>query len=317
LVGIWEKWLPYPIKIAESMGGLIGDDFCVISGFANAWTQVTKANYCYNTTDPLAKWRKMDDVPVTGFTHASFATVGKIMYICGSYVGGTPGPDSKICLKYNHAIAPGSGLQWSFLPELPEGRGGGGMNHIKETNSLVYSIGATRRGKTIDYTTTWELFLDNLAGGWIKRADCPYKANHVSHVTAYLQGKPHYYWAGGQIAQEEDSGNQDDLVEWDQATKTWIRRADMPLPRGHASSSTIPYGCGFLMIGGAINTGTKTTNIAWYNIETDKWHSIGDLKNKINTPVCDVVKNLNGTDWIYCQTGSVSGDYTWKSKITL
>jgi N-acetylneuraminic acid mutarotase len=315
LVGIWEDWEVYPISVAESMGGVIGDDFCVFSGFSGTWTQVTKSVYCYDTKNPIAKWQKRDDVPVPGFTHAAFAIDGMIVYICGAYVGGTPGPDSKICLKYNHAAA--SGLQFTFLPEMPDGRGGGGLNHIKETNSLVYSIGATRRGNTVDQVTTWEMDLDDLNAGWTQRADCLYKGNHVSHVTAYYKGKPHYFWAGGQLEQQESSGNVDDLVEWDQATKTWIRRADMTLARGHASSSTIEYGCGFLMMGGAINTGTKTTDISFFNIETGQWTKVGDLKNKINTPVCDIVRNLNGSDWIYCQTGSVSGKYNYKSRITL
>jgi N-acetylneuraminic acid mutarotase len=316
LVGSWEEWEEYPLEVAESMGGMVGDDFLVVSGFEGEWTDVTRSVYSYNTKDPNAKWQKMDDVPVTGFTHAAFAIVGKIIYICGMYVGGTPGPDSKICLKYNHAASAGS--KWSFLPELPDGRGGGGMNHIKESNSLVFSIGSTRRsGETIDYKTTWELDLDDLTTGWVKRADCLYTGNHVSHVTAYHKGKPHYYWAGGQIEQEEESGNHNDLVEWDQATKTWIRRANMKKSRGHASSSTIAYGCGFLIIGGAVNTGSKTTDISWYNIETDTWSKVGDLKSSINTPVCDIVRNLNGSDWIYCQTGHVSGTYNWKSKITL
>jgi N-acetylneuraminic acid mutarotase len=271
--------------------------------------------YAYNTKDPSAKWREMDEVPVPGFSHASYAVDKTIMYVCGAYVGPTPGPDSRICLKYNHN-AP-KGQQWSRLPDMPESRGGGGLNHIKETNSLLYSGGATRRGMTIDYNTTFELDLDNLSAGWVYRQPLPYKGNHLSHVTAYYQNKPRYYWAGGQIAQEEAYGNQKDLFEWDQASKTWIRRADMPLPRGHASSSTIAYGCGFIMIGGAVNGNDKTTNISYYAINTNTWIKIGDLPLKMNTPVCDIVRNVAGSDWVYCQTGPVSVSFSWKRRISL
>jgi N-acetylneuraminic acid mutarotase len=316
LVGKWEKWEPYPLTLAESMGAMVGDDFLIVSGFWKDWSIVTKEVYAYNTKDPNAKWRKMDDVPVPGFTHAAYAVDNLVMYICGAYVGATPGPDSKICLKYDHTAA--KGRQWSFLPELPEGRGGGGLNHIKETNSIVYSVGATRRDhKTTDYSTTFELDLDNLSAGWTRRADCPYKGNHVSHVTAYYQGTPHYFWAGGQLEQNESKGNQDDLVEWDQSSKTWIKRADMLFARGHASSSTVAYGCGFIMIGGAINTGTKTSDISYYGVDSNKWTKIGDLPFKMNTPVCDIVRNVAGSDWIYCQTGQIGGVYSWKRRISL
>jgi N-acetylneuraminic acid mutarotase len=315
-VGDWERWAKYPISVAESMGALVGDDFIIVSGFAGAFTNVTTQVYAYNTRILNSVWRQLDDVPVPGFTHAAYAVAGLKMYICGAYVGPTPGPDSKICLKFT-PTAP-SGQQWSFLPEMTASRGGGGLNHIKETNSIIYSAGATRRnGKTIDYNTTYELYLDNPAGGWIRRADIPYKGNHASHVTAYYQGKPRYYWAGGQLQQNESLGNQNDLVEWDQDTKTWIRRAYMPLPRGHASSSTVAYGCGFLMIGGAINTGTKTPDISYYGVDSDTWTKIGDLTQKMNTPVCDIIRNLNNSDWVYCQSGPVNSTFNWRRRISV
>ena len=306
----------YPLKIAEASGGLIGDDFVVVSGFTGNWDAVTQKVYAYNTRDPLATWREMDDVPVQGFSHAAFAVDGLTMYICGAYVGPNPGPDSKVCLKFTPA-AP-KGQQWVRLPDMPGGRGGGGMNHIKETNSLVFATGATRSGwHTVDYNTTFELQLDNLAAGWSLRQDIPYKGNHVSHVAAYYQGQPRYYWLGGQLTGNEGNGNQKDLVEWDQATKTWIRRADMNLARGHASTSTVAYGCGFIMAGGAINGDTQTADISYYGIDTNSWTSIGQLPNSITTPACDIVRNVTGSDWIYCQTGFVWGFFNKKIRISL
>ena len=32
----------YPLHVAESQGGMIGNDFIVVSGFWNKWDQVTK-----------------------------------------------------------------------------------------------------------------------------------------------------------------------------------------------------------------------------------------------------------------------------------
>jgi hypothetical protein len=295
---------------------LVGDVFYTVSGFNDVWTNVTRQVYGYDVRAINATWRRMDDVPVPGFTHSALAIDGLIMYLCGAYVGGTPGPDSDICLKFT-PNAP-SGKQWSFLPNMTEGRGGGGVNHIKETNSLIYSTGATRRNKvTVDHNTTYELFLNNLTAGWIRRADNIYKGNHASHVTVIYKGRPRYYWGGGQMGREEWVGNVNDLVEWDQPSKSWIRRANMTLARGHASSSTVPYGCGFLMMGGSINTGTKTPDVAFYSTDTDRWTSIGNLSEKMNTPVCDIVRNLNNSDWVYCQTGPVASTFHIRRRITL
>jgi N-acetylneuraminic acid mutarotase len=315
LVGDWEKWDKYPINVAESMGAMVGDDFVIVSGFTRSWNSVTTKVYAYNVRDANAKWREMDDVPVPGFHHAAYAVDGLVMYICGAYVGGIENiSDSPICLKYSHT-AP-IGQQWTRLLDMPSNRGGGGMNLIFETNSLVYATGASRKGNHVtDFDTTFELSLNNLSAGWSIRSAIPYKANHVSHVTAYYQGKPHYFVGGGQLEENESDGNQADLMEWDPATAKWIRRSNMHLARGHASSSTAAYGCGFIVIGGATNGG-KTDDISYYAIDSDSWESIGKLPNDINTPVCDIVLNLAGSDWVYCQSGYYWGSFAWRRQIT-
>jgi hypothetical protein len=312
------EWEPYPIPIGESQGGMVGNSFYVVSGFSGSFSTLTKRVYGFDTTNPNAEWVRMDDVPVPAFSHSSYAVDGQYMYICGAYVGPTPGPDSDICLKFTPNN--GSGSQWSFLPKMPISRGGGGLLHIQATNSLLYATGSTRRGSTVDYQDVYELFLDNLSAGWIERQDIPYKANHVSHVTAIYQGKQRHYIAGGQIQQKESDGNQRDNYEWDGTNKVWIKRADMKLARGHASSSTVGYGCGYLMIGGAINTGSKTSDISYYAIDTNTWMKIGDLPKAINTPICDIVHlgtNGNIDDWLYCQTGAVSGEFSYKRRLSL
>jgi N-acetylneuraminic acid mutarotase len=319
LVGDWERWEEYPISVAESMGSIIGNDFVIVSGFSGNFNSVTKKVFAIDVKNVSAKWREMDEVPVQGFHHAAFAVDGLVMYICGAYSGGLSIlKDSPVCLKYNHTAPPG--LQWSRLPDLPEGRGGGGMNLIVETNSLVYATGATRP-PTVDHNTTWELFLNNITAGWFRRADIPYQGNHISHVTVNYQGRSRYYYLGGQKDSKEAQGNLNDLFEWDQGNKSWIRRMNLPFPRGHTSASTVAYGCGFLSMGGAINSATSSTvqtaNITYYGVDTDSWSLIGNLPKEINTPVCVIVRNVSASDWIYCQTGNVGGSFPWKRRISL
>jgi Kelch motif len=298
------------------MGAMIGDDFVIVSGFAKSWLNTTKKVYSFNTKNSTAMWMEQDEVPVPiGFSHSAFAVNGNTLYICGGYVGPTPGPDTNACLKYSHKKP--RATQWEHLPSLPEGRGGGGLWYMNYTNSLQYTTGATRpNGTATDHNTTWELSLNNMTKGWMRRADLPYRGNHVSHVTVHYNGTYRHFVAGGQERQNENYANRPDHYEYDNMKKTWIQRASMPYGRGHASASTFAYGCGYIMAGGAINNKSHTADISYYGIDTNTWTSIGNLTMALNTPVCDIVRFANGTDYIYCQTGPISAEFSWRRQIS-
>jgi N-acetylneuraminic acid mutarotase len=318
LIGNWEWWTSYPVSIAESLGAMIGKDFVVVSGYAKRWNETTKKVYAFDTTMPKAKWREMDEVPTAeGFSHAAFAVDGDIMYVCGGYVGATPGPHTDTCLRYNHSSPPTT--QWTYMPPLPEGRGGGGMILVNNTKTLMYATGATRvDGAAYDHRDVWGLNLNNLTSGWKKFPDIPYEGNHVSHVTASFKGQQRHFIMGGQLKQNEKFTNQAHNFEWNSTSMSWTRRASLPVGRGHASSSTFPYGCGLIIAGGAINNNTKTKDVSFYSIETDSWTKIGDLVIEMNTPVCDIVRfSSNSTDYIYCQTGGISTKFSWRIQISL
>jgi Kelch motif len=259
----------------------------------------------------------MDDVPTpTGFTHSAYVIVGNTLYTCGGYIGGNPGHESDVCLKYDHTAM--KGQQWSSLPSLPSGRAGGAMLYIKTTNTLLVATGATRSDPldiwhSTDYNTVWELSLTDTSTGWVQKADIPHKGNHVAYTTVNHLGTDRHYVFGGQLHEDEAYGNQKELYEYDGVQ--WIRRADMPYGRGHTSSSTFPVGsCGFITAGGAINGKMKTSDIHYYSIVTDTWTKIGNLPAKINTPICDLV-DLEDGKYIYCQTGFIRPRFSFRRKI--
>jgi hypothetical protein len=191
------------------------------------------------------------------------------------------------------------------------------MVYMRITNSLLFATGATRpNGIATDHDDVWELQLDNIDAGWQTLPNIPYKGNHISHVTASYQGRDRHYMLGGQVGQNEISGNLDDVVEWDNIERKWIRRQSLPFKRGHASTSTFAYSCGFLVAGGAMNGGDQhTADISYYNIANDTWTSIGNLPRALNTPACDIVKLPDG-DWIYCQSGPIVGRFSWRIRIS-
>jgi hypothetical protein len=113
-------------------------------------------------------------------------------------------------------------------------------------------------------------------------------------------GNARHFFLGGQKAEGEANDNFSKNYEWDAVNEGWIARADIPMPRGHFSSSTRSIGCGFLIAGGTANGMSKISDISYYDKDSDKWTKIGNLWTSINTPVCDIATYGDGEKWLYC-----------------
>jgi hypothetical protein len=246
-------------------------------------------------------------------------------YMCGGYYGGggdyngKEPPNVPYCFIYDHA-AP-AGQQWAEsanFPDLPRttenvphrfsGTGGAGMICDTATNTAVYAGGAVRDDPagygTRDVTDAWKIDLGNVAAGWKRVSDIPLKRNHISAVTAKDHaGIEHHFFLGGQKGGQEGSGNSKEVYEYIVATDTWLRHPDMLLTRGHASSSTVAFGCGFVIAGGTTNEMGRTTEIHYYDIPTQTWMNIGDIPSTENTPVCGIYTpppNTGGAQYFHC-----------------
>lgn len=279
---------------------MIGNDIIISSGFINRLTDATNQTYARDVTGSKGSgWRRMDDLPVAkGITHSAATTVGNKMYLCGGFYGGNPGVHVPDCYVYDHTKQPGK-KQWSKIRALPKGgTGGGGMIYDTATNALYYAAGGTRDKENPtrdinDVNAFYKYNFDNPSAGWVNLGACPYNANHISAVTAFDQsGNERHYFLGGQIGKDECRSNLNHVYEWNAVTAKWTQRANIPFPRGHAPSSVVPIGCGFVMAGGSINSRTgcyaQTSDISFYNIETNSWKSIGNLSNTVNAPVCAI-----------------------------
>ena len=304
-VSDWESLPEYPLSVGEAQGGIIGTDLVVTGGFLSGWS-VTTATYALDVTTTYSSWRKMDDFPMyQGITHAAFAIHQAKMYFCGGYLGQHPGQAVNDCFLYDHAAAQGE--QWTRLPSLPEPRAGGGMVYDEEYGVLIFAGGAVRPvdgvADAVDYSDTWMLAPEGLDYGWVPQSDIPHFGNHLSFVTTTNDGASRrHYFMGGQEGEDEKLGNLDTVVEYVPLSDQWYARASMTQARGHASSSTVPYGCGFLIAGGAIDgtasSKAQTDDISFYNPNTDSWSSIGALPSPRKTPVCGIYDN-----YLYCSSG--------------
>ena len=333
-VGGWEQnEIMYPIFIAEAQGAMIDTDFVLVSGFHDpngGYDDATLLSYARDISSVDTPWRELDPLPTSyGITHGATVRVGTKLYICGGYQGGNPGPHSADCLVLDHLAE--SGNQWSRLPDLPEGRSGGGMVYDSDSNSLIFSGGAVRpvagNRHSVDYKNTWMLSLDNVEAGWAEKADLPFVANHMGATTTKdALGHERHFFVGGQVGDDEDFGNISDNYEYFVQSDTWIKREFMPFTRGHANSSTRAFGCGFFVAGGSTNGASemgipqgKTSDISFYDTTTDSWTKIGDLvwNLGVNTPVCDIGIDAANEQYIFCESGFANADYSYRRKIVL
>jgi N-acetylneuraminic acid mutarotase len=307
--------------VAESQGGLIGNDMVVVSGFSTGWNYTTPKVYAYDTSVRGAQWREMDNIPVPeGLTHTGHVVVNCTkLYMCGGYVGNytpyNPVPTSD-CYQYNHKAT--AGTQWQKLPSLPGPRAGGSMHYDQNKNSLTFACGASRSdvknaSTTVDHNDVWELSLDNLAAGWQTKAPIPYMANHVGFTSVLYNGVQRHYTLGGQDRTDEPYGNKDSVFQYDSDKDLWTAVASMPYPRGHFASSTVSDndGWGFFIVGGAVNGKKSMADLHYYSIGEDKWYKIGELPSARNTPVC-----IMGPDnYLYCQGGNIAFKFSWRMQL--
>jgi hypothetical protein len=275
----------------------------VFSGFLQNLSITTNHTYARDVRDNKNLWRRLDDMPTPiGITHAATLAVGTKVYVCGGYIGGHPGPHVANCFVYDHSIPPGSQKQWTHFTPLPGGgSAGGGMIYDSVQNSLYYAGGGQRlvsgSAHPIDVRNTWKFQLNNPQSGWVASTPFPYLANHLSYVTHTDRlGKERHFFLGGQVGEVECCANFGFNFEFIASTETWVRRSSMPIPRGHASSSTRALGCGFIIAGGSINSANiyknRTDDISYYDIPTDTWTTrIGSLPLSIATPIVDIHQN--------------------------
>lgn len=303
-----EHWQPagprYPIRrITEAQGLLVGNDMVILSGFTQNLTITTNHTYARNVLEINSPWRRMDDLPMpVGITHAATLAIGMKVYFCGGYKGGHPGPHVSNCFVYDHSVPPGKQEQWSYFTALPDGgSAGGGMIYDSARNSLFYAGGGQRlvlgSAHPVDVRNTWKFQLNDPTSGWVASTPFPYMANHLSYVThTDGYGRERHYFLGGQVGEVECCANFGFNFEFIASNETWARRSSMPIPRGHASSSTRAIGCGFVIAGGSINSENsfknRTDDISYYDIPTNTWTTgIGLLPERLATPVVDIHRN--------------------------
>lgn len=276
---------PSPIIRAEAIGGAVNGKLYVLGGFNNQGSPDTSIPLQVRSDvfDPAApagqQWRRLRDMPY-GFTHAQGLVVGNQIWFVGGYQGNHPGPGETKVWRYDTTSD-----TWASGPDLPEPRGAGAAAVIGRTIYFTGGMDATRR---IDEGTTWALNLDNLAAGWVRKADLPNPRNHVAG--AALNG--YFYVIGGQHGQERNQVSQSEVDRYNPVSDTWIKVGSLPSPRSHITQDTLVYEGRILVVGGETASGTPQATIYDYDPRTNAWSLLGSLPDQRSTSVCGIIGDM-------------------------
>ena len=297
----WRSLADAPLARFEAQGAAINGKLYVVGGFFNDQTQATKNVDVYNLATNT--WQRIADIP-EAITHAPVVVDGSTLYVLGGYLGNNPGASTNHVWKLDTAANP---PVWSAGPNLPAGRGGAGAAIL---NRKIYFFGgATRTAYTFndtDQSDHYMLDLNQPVPAW-QNLNSPLSnpRNHMAGVA--LNDK--IYAIGGQHNRLEASTNQKEVDVYDPATNTWSRATDMPVGRGHISSSTIVYKGRILVIGGTVDggdNGLASDAVLMYDPVTNQWLQLPPIPAYRKTPVADVIgdKIIVSTGGGYYQTAT-------------
>ncbi|ABX03583.1 MAG TPA: hypothetical protein DEF47_17495 [Herpetosiphon sp.] len=298
----WQDGATVPQPRFESQGVFVNGKLYVIGGFISCCTQINATDLVDVYDLASNTWQRIASIP-EAISHAPVVADGTNIYVLGGYLGNNPGGSTNHVWKLNTVTN-----TWTRGIDLPVARGGAGAAIV---NRKIYFFGgAVRTAGVFDDTDFGDHYMLDLSLAnptWVSRAAMPNPRNHTA--AGVVDGK--IYAVGGQHGKAEESANQAEVDRYDPATNTWTRVADMPIPKGHTSSSTFGYRGRLLVIGGSINGGTSglaSADVLMYDPKSDVWMKLVSLPAYRKTPVADVWNNK-----LVVTTGGGYGqtDTTW------
>ena len=254
----WTEVAPLPVPRSEQMGAVVGGKLYVFGGYVDLTFKPTRRSDVY---DPATNtWTRIADLP-TGSTHAGTVVDGTSVYFAGGY------PETATFQTYSTTAVwryDTVADQFTTLPSLPAGRGGGALALLGRNLHYFGGSDAARA----DSASHWALNLDDLGAGWVTKAPLPLARNHLGGVT--IGGK--IYAVAGQQLQDNNSVFRDEVDIYDPATNAWTPAAPLPAPpRSHITNSTIVWQGQILTFGGEKAGHQVMTEISCYDPAQNLW----------------------------------------------
>jgi N-acetylneuraminic acid mutarotase len=300
-----QDWEPLPnglVPRIEAQSAVVNNKLYVFSGFFNGQLHVTETNEVY---DPATDtWQYLAPLPHPG-THFGIEVVDNTIWLAGGFLGNNPGHPTNLIQIYDIASN-----TWRMGPAFPVARSAGAL--IKYGNNLHY-FGGLLPDRNTDTGDHYVLNLNDTASGWTLLAPMPEPRNH--HSAAVIGSK--IYAIGGQ--REHDRASRRDLTfvhEYNPATDTWRRVADMPVPRSHFEPGTTVHNNKVIVVGGRINDNPYTDAVTQYDPASDTWEELATIPVAMLAPVGKVINNTLFVSHGRSSRGPEAKAWSWAFPVT-
>lgn len=199
----------------------------------------------------------------TGRTVPTIAVNGKI-YAIGGWIDPI-GPVLSLVEEYDPATD-----TWVKKADMPTPRWGLSLSVV---NGKIYAIGGRGYPSPNALATVEEY--DPVTDTWTKKADMPTPRTEAANNAPTVNGK--IYFIGGSLAGYPRAGEVgvSTVEEYDPATDTWAKKADMPTPRAIMAISEVKGK--IYVIGGCPNRSIALQTVEEYDPTTDTWTRKADM----------------------------------------
>ncbi len=210
--------------------------------------------------DPVTdEWTKKADMPTERHALSASVVNGKIYAIGG---GGENTGSLSTVEEYDPVTD-----KWTGKADMPTARY---YLSTSVVNGKIYAIGGGVRSIG-PYLSTVEEY-DPVTDTWAKKADMPTPRGGLS--TSVMNGKIYAIGGSHERYGTNDYTGLSTVEEYDPATDTWTKKADMPTPRGAHAVGVLN---GNIHAIGGIDRSNMYSTVEEYDPATDKWIKRADM----------------------------------------
>ena len=237
--------------------GVVNGKIYVIGGGVNAANPLSLVE----EYDAVANtWTRKADMPTARGFHSASVVNGKIYVIGG-------GAKNLVLLptveEYNLATD-----TWTKKADIPTARG---FHSTSVVNGKIYAIGG-KKGP-VDFVSLVEEY-NPVTDTWTKKADMPTAREGLSTIT--INEKIYAIGGGGTGPKGKFFDILSVVEEYNPATDTWTKKADMPTARIGLSVTAV-NGKIYAIGGGDTKTNKVLPTVEVYDTETDTWIKKEDM----------------------------------------
>jgi len=211
-------------------------------------------------------WRRRANMPTKRVGLSTAVVSGKIYAIGGWIPGGALGKTLKTVEVYDPVTN-----TWTKKADMPTPRF---SSSISVVSGKIYVIGG--HGGGVNMLSTTEEY-DPKTDTWIRKASMPTKRHSLS--ASAVNGK--IYAIGGTIIEGMKFVSFPTVEEYDPATDTWTKKANMPTKRAALSTSVVSGK--IYAIGGCIpwrDAWKELSTVEVYDPATDTWTKGADMPTR-------------------------------------